>query len=246
MRYGRQEIRTAYHEAGHALIAMLSVHLCGLGIERKIKRDGEIITQKKGWFQTVRGSRANIEENVLIELGGPIAERMCPVGVGPDYHTASMADLDKVYTGLKEILTDSERDKFLSDCNHKVEGMLKHHWQGVKALARALLGHKRLTGRQAERIAGEMLENESGNHPRISYRGKKRKGTSKNPLPDGKSEILTPDEVARLLRVSRRTINRLASSQAIPFVRIGKRAVRFKRDAVIEWFREQNPSKKGG
>jgi excisionase family DNA binding protein len=61
----------------------------------------------------------------------------------------------------------------------------------------------------------------------------------------GKGEILTPDEVAKLLRVSRRTINHLVAAKAIPFVRIGKRTIRFKRDAVMKWFREPRNTVKG-
>jgi excisionase family DNA binding protein len=61
----------------------------------------------------------------------------------------------------------------------------------------------------------------------------------------GKPEILTPDELAELLRVSRSTINRLIASQSLPFIRIGNRVVRFKRQAVTKWFREQNTKKKG-
>jgi excisionase family DNA binding protein len=244
MRYGRQEVRTAYHEAGHALIAMHSVNLSTVGIERRIKRDGQVITLKKGWLQPVRSARVSIEENVLIELAGPMAERMCPVGVGCDYHTASMADLDKIYAGLKEILTDSERVGYLKECNHKVEGILKHHWPEIKGLAKALLKHKRLTGRQAERIVGGDLEKYSGSDLRTCPERKKAKRIFK-PFPlHGKPEVLTLDEVAELLRVSRSTINRLVASQAIPFVRIGNRVVRFKRQAITKWFREQYTKKK--
>jgi excisionase family DNA binding protein len=245
MRYGRQEVRTAYHEAGHALIAMHSVHLSGVGIERRIKRDGHVVTQKKGWLQPVRGSMVSLDENVLIELGGPIAERMCPVGVGRDYRTASMADMNKIDTALKELLTDSERDEYLNDCNHKVEGMLKHHWPEVKALAQALLKQKRLTGRQAERIVGELLEKDSGGDSGTRHQRKEAKSMAKTLPLHGKPEILTPDELAELLRVSRSTINRLIASQSLPFIRIGNRVVRFKRQAVTKWFREQNTKKKG-
>jgi len=66
MRYGREEVRTAYHEAGHALVAMHSIHLSSVGIERKIKRGGQILKQKEGWIRPVRGSKVSIEENVLI------------------------------------------------------------------------------------------------------------------------------------------------------------------------------------
>jgi excisionase family DNA binding protein len=240
MRYGRQEVRTAYHEAGHAMNAMHSIHLSSVGIERKVKRGGQVFTQKKGWLRPMRGSKVSVEENVLIELAGPMAEKMCPFGAGRDYYMASMADMDKVEAGLKEILTESERAEYLDQCRQKVRRMLKHHWPEVKALAKALLEHKRLSGRQAERIAEEVLEKGNGNHSGLRYGGKKARSKSKKSPLHGNPEILTPDEVAEFLRVSRRTINNLVATEAIPFVRIGRRVVRFKRHAVTKWLRERN------
>ena len=96
-----------------------------------------------------------------------------------------------------------------------------------------------------ERIAEEVLEKENGNHSGVCYGGKKARSKSKKSPLHGNPEILTPNEVAEFLRVSRRTINNLVATEAIPFVRIGRRVVRFKRHAVTKWFREQNTQKKG-
>jgi excisionase family DNA binding protein len=63
--------------------------------------------------------------------------------------------------------------------------------------------------------------------------------TQKRPL-DSKPEILTPKEVAEILRVSRRKINQLVTEGQIPCVKIGKRRIRFKREAIMKWFREQH------
>lgn len=63
---------------------------------------------------------------------------------------------------------------------------------------------------------------------------------------DGKPEVLTPDTVAEILRVSRRKINQLVAADEIPFVRIGKRWIRFKRETVMKWFREQRTKKNRG
>jgi excisionase family DNA binding protein len=89
------------------------------------------------------------------------------------------------------------------------------------------------------------LEKDSRHLPRMRSGGKKAKDMSNQSLLEGKLEIMTPDEVAELLRVSRRTINNLVATEAIPFVRIGRRVVRFKRHAITKWLREQNTQKKG-
>jgi len=69
---------------------------------------------------------------------------------------------------------------------------------------------------------------------------KKSEDMTKKAALHGKLEIMTPDEVAKFLRVSRRKINHLVATEAIPFVRIEKRVVRFRRQAVLKWLREQN------
>ena len=62
----------------------------------------------------------------------------------------------------------------------------------------------------------------------------------------GKPEVLTADEVAKILRVSRRKINQMVAADEIPFVGIGKRRIRFKSEAVMKWFGEQNGKPKRG
>jgi excisionase family DNA binding protein len=74
---------------------------------------------------------------------------------------------------------------------------------------------------------------------------KKEQGMNKQGTLRGNREILTPDEVAEFLRVSRRTINHLVAAEAIPFVRIGNRIVRFRRQAVTKWLQKQNTQKEG-
>jgi excisionase family DNA binding protein len=101
-----------------------------------------------------------------------------------------------------------------------------------------------LTGRQAESRVGDMPEKGSHHFPRPSLGGKKTKTMYNESRLDNKPDIMTPDEVAEFLRVSRRTINNLVATEAIPFVRIGRRVVRFKRQALTKWLREQNIQKK--
>jgi excisionase family DNA binding protein len=50
-----------------------------------------------------------------------------------------------------------------------------------------------------------------------------------------KVELITPDEAARLLRVSRRTISRLCEDQKIPAAKIGFQW-RIDKVALLSWF----------
>ena len=47
-------------------------------------------------------------------------------------------------------------------------------------------------------------------------------------------EVLTVAEVAHLLRVSQRTVQRLVASERIPFMRVG-RSVRFRQPSLVAW-----------
>lgn len=50
---------------------------------------------------------------------------------------------------------------------------------------------------------------------------------------------LTTEDVARLLNVSSKTIQRKVARREIPFVRLGPRTVRFDPDKIERWLEEQ-------
>ena len=52
-------------------------------------------------------------------------------------------------------------------------------------------------------------------------------------------ELITEQELARLLSVSLSTVKRLRASGEGPPVRIGKRAIRYRRSDVQAWLRRQ-------
>jgi excisionase family DNA binding protein len=56
--------------------------------------------------------------------------------------------------------------------------------------------------------------------------------------------LLTPDDVAAYLRVSKKSVYRLVSSDALPAVRIGG-LLRFNRDAVRRYVETQRDRRRG-
>jgi len=54
-----------------------------------------------------------------------------------------------------------------------------------------------------------------------------------------KEEFLTKKELAELLKVTIRTIDRLCVYEDLPFIKFG-RNVRFEKDKVLEWIRNHN------
>jgi hypothetical protein len=177
MRHSRTDTRTAYHEAGHCLISLhLSVPVTSIGIERKASWNGYPYIQKKGWIRHGRGVTASLEDCILILLAGPMAEKMCPCGIGRsgDFYLTSLEDMTQVYETVDEVgFTGGARGRYMRQCRSRVETGLRYHWKQVEALANALLIRKRLTGKQAEKIAGEVWEKEKGKHLLTAHRKKK-------------------------------------------------------------------------
>ena len=52
-------------------------------------------------------------------------------------------------------------------------------------------------------------------------------------------EILTRKEVAKMLRLPMGTVDYYVSTCQIPFSRLGKRNVRFRRQRILEWMDER-------
>ncbi len=63
-------------------------------------------------------------------------------------------------------------------------------------------------------------------------------GTASSDLSDALPSVLTVEEMARLLRVNRKTIYDAVRARTIPSARVG-RLLRFNRDAVLQWLRGQ-------
>ena len=51
------------------------------------------------------------------------------------------------------------------------------------------------------------------------------------------AEFLTKSQVADLLRVSRRTVDNMLARQQLPFYRINRRLLRFRREDIMEHLR---------
>jgi excisionase family DNA binding protein len=52
-------------------------------------------------------------------------------------------------------------------------------------------------------------------------------------------DIMNKPEAARMLGVSIRTLDYLVFTKQVPFIRFGKRALRFSRDRLTEWLKER-------
>lgn len=70
--------------------------------------------------------------------------------------------------------------------------------------------------------------------------GRQRPGRSRKPRPSAAvpdpepaTHLLTAEQLAEFLQVTRRTVLRLAAREEIPSIRIGNRLLRFERDAVL-------------
>ncbi|MCG6972164.1 MAG: helix-turn-helix domain-containing protein [Desulfobacterales bacterium] len=53
------------------------------------------------------------------------------------------------------------------------------------------------------------------------------------------TEILEKKDVAKMFKLPKSTIDRMVTMGQIPFIRMGKRSVRFSRDRLEKWLEER-------
>jgi hypothetical protein len=146
---------TAYHEAGHALMA----HLCGQQItEVEIVGDADHAGSVRSLSfpadphdeEEAGGEHDAIERRLKCVLAGTVAEAIVSGRRGWD---ETCEDLD-IAVRLAMSLVDDCEDvvPFLDDLGSQIQDDLRAHWDTIEVLVAELLQRKSLTGGDVRRI----------------------------------------------------------------------------------------------
>lgn len=143
---------TAYHEAGHAWMAVLTgARVLSVTIEP----DWDDGPQRYGdtqvaWQTNEHTERELIENGILVSLAGPAAEMTYR---GEPYHPGLIAewaeDWQAAWTSATSLYADElSRMHYLEQQTAQLLKLLddSHHWSAVAELADLLLAHERLEG----------------------------------------------------------------------------------------------------
>jgi len=153
----------AYHEAGHALAAVL------LGAEVQlvtIAPDNDDGPERQGdtqvvWRTAGMSDKEFARKAVQVSLAGPVAEMIYS---GEPFHPGHVAEWGADWRDAWEAAAPMHRDKhrrleFLEWITTKLYIRFKDEelWPALAALADHLLAHETLDGEQVEEIVGEWL-----------------------------------------------------------------------------------------
>ena len=155
---------TAYHEAGHALMAMLlggEVQLVTIEPDRDDGPERSGDTQVL-WPRSRASEKAFAKIAIQVCLAGPVAEMIYS---GEPYHPGHVAewagDWQEAWTAAAALHADERRRlAFLEQVSVDLYHRLKHDdlWSPLAALADNLLAHDTLDWEQVEEIVGEWLD----------------------------------------------------------------------------------------
>ena len=142
------DIATAYHEAGHAVVA--------LAHDRPIHRVSVLPNQlhlgicefRKG---VQRGSVDFVEQEILISLAGMAAEAR---HTGRHDRAAAGRDLRHARTMALQRATEKQLDRYERRMLSKVENLMNDDalWAAVESIAAELMKHGQISGRAAAHL----------------------------------------------------------------------------------------------
>ena len=145
---------TAFHEAGHAVMA----ELCGrllTEVEILGDRDHTGSVQSLALHPKPDAEAEDIERHLRIVLAGTIAEM---VVTGRESWDETSEDLDAAVRLAMQLVDDCEDVlPLLGDLRVGVERDLRQHWPAVEMLAGELLDRKTLTGSEVRKLLAPYL-----------------------------------------------------------------------------------------
>jgi ATP-dependent Zn protease len=151
---------TAYHEAGHAVIAQLcgqqitEVEIIGdddhLGSVRSLRFPEPLTPEHDPNMPT-----APVERRLLCTAAGMVAEAMVSAREGWD---ESCEDLDAAVRLAMKVVDDCDRVvPFLEIVRDHTEELLRRNWVAVETLAEALIERRRMSGEEVRRLLAPLL-----------------------------------------------------------------------------------------
>ncbi len=154
------ERATAYHEAGHAVIAVLcGERLTGVEIVGDDHHLGSVDALRLG-LEPAAGvdpavPTAPVERRLLCVLAGPVAESIITGEPAWDEHSG---DLDVAVRLALQVTGDCcAVEPYLDAARDHLEDLLCRHWLAVETLAWALLADRRLDGATVRRLLRPLL-----------------------------------------------------------------------------------------
>jgi ATP-dependent Zn protease len=147
--------RTAYHEAGHAVMAMAK----GCALRRiSIRPRGDLLGSTMAGTRRV-GPVAD-QKNIAVALAGHIGEQMAVGKLAAAALEGSLDDMTAAYKLMRRrgFKTHAAQEQEYWRVGLAVHDELRARWRAVRALARALLEREHLSGKEARRIIREALE----------------------------------------------------------------------------------------
>jgi len=141
--------RTAYHEAGHAVVAYhLGVEVRYVTIVPDLVSRGRIEHGDLFCAPGLGSDQANLERAIKISLAGPLAAaRFHPRSFHRQY-----TDYDHAF-GLARYLAGSDGEReFLHYQERQTRNLIDHFWNDIELVARALLECDELSGAAVKKI----------------------------------------------------------------------------------------------
>jgi hypothetical protein len=145
-----EEIDTAYHEAGHAVLGCvvgrypLSVTIVRVGaVAGKNEYEAGVPDFARKYLNQSREKQLYAERRVLTELAGSIAHDLFKPGRPQDM--GDDTDLHFTRELISELVSWQDQDEYLKQAQVKADGLLRLHWTWVEAVALALVEHKTLS-----------------------------------------------------------------------------------------------------
>ncbi|MCA9155895.1 MAG: hypothetical protein KDA38_13955 [Planctomycetales bacterium] len=154
---------TAYHEAGHVLVALLlgaEIHSATIDPDRDDGPERHGDTQIV-WRNDGSSPREMAERAVQVALAGPVAERLYG---GEPFHPGFVAewadDWRLAWDAAATLIADERRRvHYLEQTTLRLHRRLDQepYWSALAALADNLLAHETLEGEQIDEIVAEWL-----------------------------------------------------------------------------------------